>query len=66
MLKEFGRRVIRCCEEAGVPRATIDHLLRADKEMLLAARATLDAGIQVIDELLAREPEKPIEKVEVQ
>jgi len=66
MLKEFSRRVIRCCEDIGVPRSTIDHLLQADKEVLLAVRSVVDSGVQIIDDLLARAPEEGIEKVEVQ
>jgi len=66
MLKEFSRQVIRCCEDIGVPRSTIDHLLQADKEILLAIRSVVDSGVQLIDELIARAPEKEIEKVEVQ
>lgn len=65
MLKEFSRQMIRCCEEVGVPRSTIDHLLKADKEVLLAVRSVIDSGVQLIDELIAREPEPGIEKVEV-
>lgn len=66
MFKEFGRRVIRCCEDMGVPRSTIDHFLQADKETLLAVRSLIDAGVQFVDELLERESKKEIEKVEVQ
>jgi hypothetical protein len=66
MLKEFSRQMIRVFEELGVPRSTVDHLLQADKEILLAVRSVLDSGVQLIDELMAREPEKGIEKVEVQ
>ena len=65
MLKDVSKRLIRCCEELGVPPSTINHLLQGDKEVLLAVRSVIDAGVQMIDELLERGPEQGMEKVEI-
>ncbi|HXF05237.1 MAG TPA: hypothetical protein VNM72_07460 [Blastocatellia bacterium] len=58
-MKELASQLIEAIECLGVPRASVDHLLRAQKEMLLAVQAVIESGVAVIDELLQRGKEKP-------
>lgn len=60
-MKELASQLIEAIECLGVPRASVDHLLRAQKEMLLAVQAVIESGVAVIDELLQRgEAKSPV------
>lgn len=64
-MKAFAAQLIEAVECLGVPRAAIDHLLRAQKEILLALQAVIECGVTTIDDLLKREEGKsPVSAVD--
>lgn len=53
-MKELTSQILDTLECWGIPRASIDHLLQAEKETLLAVRALVDCGVDCIEDLLKR------------
>jgi alanyl-tRNA synthetase len=66
IFRTVGRKVCRTLETLGIPRSTLEHLVNAQKETLLAIRSLLDAAIEDVESWLKPESEKGVEKVEIQ
>jgi len=66
IFRTVGRKVCRTLETLGVPRPTLEHLVNAQKETLLAIRSLLDAAIEDVESWLKPESEKGPERVEIQ
>ncbi len=66
ILRTLGRKVCETLQTLGVPRPTLEHLVAAQKELLLAARSLLDAAIEDVESWLKEEPGKGVERVEIQ
>ncbi len=66
IFRTVGRKVCRTLETLGVPRSTLEHLVNAQKETLLAIRSLLDAAIEDVESWLKPESEQGVERVEIQ
>ncbi len=66
IFRTVGRKVCRTLETLGVPRPTLEHLVNAQKETLLAIRSLLDAAIEDVESWLKPESEQGVERVEIQ